>query len=200
MLDPRLESLLTYLQHHSPQQVRAQGVAAASVALIVRPAPTDLELLLIKRSHRQGDPWSGHMALPGGRRDLHDRSAEATAIRESHEEVGIDLMNRGRMLGRLDEVSPRAAAPGIAVSPFVFAVPVATRATVNYEVARALWVPLHELAAPEATTEYLHAMESGEQVSFPAIGYEDDIIWGLTYRIIRQFIELTLSTTEPEAG
>jgi len=170
------------------------------VALIVRPATADLELLLIKRSDRQGDPWSGHMALPGGRRDPADDSALTTAIREAHEEVGIDLMRIGRRLGRLDEVTPRAATPRIVVSPFVFAVPDDTPTVVNHEVQRALWVPVTRLAAPEATTEYLHALESGEQVRFPAIGFQDDIIWGLTYRIIRQFIDLTLTSPEPEAG
>lgn len=198
--DFTLEPLLNSLDRLSHRSANPTGAAAASVALIVRPTSASLELLLIKRSDRQGDPWSGHMALPGGRRDPDDVSSLATAIREAHEEVGIDLMKIGRTLGRLDDVAPRAAAPRIVVSPFVFAVPQDTDTEVNYEVQRAIWVPVDRLAAPEATTEYLHALESGESVRFPAIGYQDDVIWGLTYRILRQFIDLFLSTPEPGPG
>lgn len=159
-----------------------------------------MELLLIKRSVRQGDPWSGHMALPGGRHDPADSSAAETAIRETWEEVGIDLRLADRRLGRLDDVEPGSAKLQIVVSPFVFCVPPGTTTTINEEVERAYWVGCRRLAAPQATTEYLHALESGEQVSFPAIGYEDDVIWGLTYRILRQFIEIAFGTPDTGAG
>ena len=72
---------------------------AAAVALVLRQAPA-LELLLIKRSSSEDDPWSGQMALPGGRRDPADAGLQHTAIRETHEEVGLDLRaHRSPMLG-----------------------------------------------------------------------------------------------------
>lgn len=51
----------------------------------------DPELLFIKRAARVGDRWTGHVALPGGKRDPEDEDDKATAIRESQEEVGLDL-------------------------------------------------------------------------------------------------------------
>lgn len=165
-------------------------IARASVALVVRPDPTDLELLVIKRATRSGDPWSGHMAFPGGRRSSADRSARETAERETWEEVGIELSSTGRLLGRLDEVWPRAGAPAIVVSPFVFSVPATSAARPNHEVAAALWIPLRALAAPGAATEYLHALASGEELRFPAIAYESHVIWGLTHRIMTGFLDI----------
>ena len=162
----------------------------ASVALVVRPGETDLELLLIKRATVASDPWSGHMALPGGRRSPGDSTSIDTAVRETLEEVGIDLASRGSLLGRLDDVQPRSGAPKIVVSPFVFAVPGAEGVHPNHEVALAVWIPLGHLADRGSATEYLHALSSGSLLRFPAISYQEHVIWGLTHRIITQFLEL----------
>lgn len=188
VLDPRILALRDRLAAYRP--VRWDGTdggARASVALVVRPAPTDLDLLLIRRAEAPGDPWSGHMALPGGRRSPADADARATAARETREEVGVDLAAAGVPLGSLDDVAPLSRAPRIVVSPFVFAVPPGTTTTPNHEVALAVWVPLQRLAAPGAATEYLHALASGEQLRFPAIGFEEHVIWGLTHRILTHF-------------
>jgi len=168
------------------------GMARASVALVVRPGESDVELLFIKRATFAGDPWSGHMALPGGRRAPGDRSSLETAIREAREEVGIDLRRDGRAVGRLDDVEPRSGAPSIVVSPFVFSVGSAARARPNAEVALAMWIELGHLAGPASATEYLHALASGAHLRFPAIAYQEHVIWGITHRIIRQFLEVAL--------
>ncbi|MBD0319744.1 MAG: hypothetical protein ICV87_05385, partial [Gemmatimonadetes bacterium] len=76
------------------------------------------------------------------------------------------------------------------VSPFVFAVPAGTTPEPNEEVALAIWVPLSELAEPGATTEYLHEMDDGTTMSFPAYGARGHIVWGLTHRILTGFLEL----------
>lgn len=55
----------------------------------------DPEVLFIKRAGRAGDRWSGHTALPGGKRDPQDADDVAAAIRETREEVGLDLTARG---------------------------------------------------------------------------------------------------------
>ncbi|HET6231846.1 MAG TPA: CoA pyrophosphatase [Longimicrobiaceae bacterium] len=162
----------------------------AAVALLLRPAGDDLELLLIRRADRAGDPWSGHMALPGGRAEPADADSRATAARETREEVGIDVEAGGEWLGALDELYPRSGAPSIVVAPHVFAVPASTEAVPNHEVAEALWIPLAELAHPEAATEYVYRMEGGGSRSFPAYGARGNVVWGLTYRMLSQFLEL----------
>jgi 8-oxo-dGTP pyrophosphatase MutT (NUDIX family) len=163
----------------------------ASVALVVRPRGAELELLLIKRATAEGDPWSGHMALPGGRRGPSDSSSTETAVRECLEEVGLDLARIGRPLGQLDDVEPRSGAPAVVVSSFVFAVPEDAVVRPNHEVALAMWVPLSHLADPASVTEHLHEPGSGTALRFPAIGYQDHVIWGITHRIIAHFLEIT---------
>jgi 8-oxo-dGTP pyrophosphatase MutT (NUDIX family) len=166
------------------------------VALIVRPSRPDLELLLIRRAERAGDPWSGHMALPGGREELHDPGPLHTAIRETREEVGVAL-DEGAVLGRLTDVRPISGAPRIAVSAWVFGVGSGTAAHPNHEVDLALWVPIRELLHPGASREYLHALSGGEARSFPALGYQDHVIWGLTHRILTEFLEIARIAAGP---
>ena len=160
------------------------------MALVVRPRGAELELLLIKRATAEGDPWSGHMALPGGRRGPSDSSSMETAVRECREEVGLDLARVGTLLGQLDDVEPRSGAPAVVVSSFVFAVPVDATVRPNHEVALAMWVPLTHLADPASAVEHLHEPGGGPPLRFPAIGYQDHVIWGITHRIIAHFLEL----------
>lgn len=196
--DPRLLHLAVAHRAHRVRTVAERpGMRRAAVALVVRPEPDHLEVLLIKRAPRTGDPWSGHMALPGGRQDPSDADPLVTAMRETWEEVGIDLRTAGHHLGPLDEVQPLGAGiPPIAISPFSFVVPAATAASPNVEVAAAMWVPLHELAHPLARAEYLHHFADGRSLRFPALACRGETIWGLTYRILSQFLALAGPSTE----
>ena len=92
----------------------------AAVALVLAPSSTGdatLSLLLVRRSEREGDPWSGHMALPGGHAHPEDADLLHTARRETLEEVGVDLLG-AELLGRLDDVSPMRSSD-MTVRPFV---------------------------------------------------------------------------------
>ena len=97
----------------------------AAIALVLRPGrgsgdEADPELLMIKRAEAERDPWSGHVACPGGRMEPGDHDLEQTAIRETWEETGVDLARDGRVLGALDDISPRTPTlPPIIVRPFV---------------------------------------------------------------------------------
>lgn len=204
MHDPRLQLIRDALARRPGRRAAAAaGTPRASVALVLRPAPADLELLLIKRAERAGDPWSGHMALPGGRSDPADADAERTAVRETLEEVGIDLAACGAGLGSLDDLVPRGGAPQIVVSPFVFGAPAAAVATPNHEVDAAVWIPLRELAHPDAATEFLLETVTGTASPprrFPAIGTRGYVIWGMTHRILDDFLALALPLVEPEGA
>lgn len=157
--------------------------------MLVRPRET-LEVLLIRRAELHGDPWSGHVALPGGRRSDGDSDLLATACRETHEEVGIPIDRVGTFVGALDEVSPVSRLlPPIVVAPFVLAVPPETTATPDpREVQAAFWVPVDALRDRSAASEILIEGDAGP-LSFPSVTYEDYVIWGLTYNILRQFME-----------
>lgn len=186
--DRRLEALRRALAGRpSPRLPADPSLAQASVLLAVR--PTDpLELLLIRRAEREGDPWSGHMALPGGRREAGDVDLLATALRETREELGLEVP-RAAVLGQLVEVRPQARRRmSITVVPWVAAVPLtATLHPAAREVDVALWVPLPELAREEAVAELLIELE-GESRAFPALSYQEYVIWGLTHGILEDFI------------
>lgn len=194
--DTQIEQLARALADHRPL-LAAHGAPRAAVALLVRPQRDGLDLLLIERATREGDPWSGHMAFPGGRSGPEDSDEEATAAREVCEEVGIDVRADGRLLGRLDDVHPRPGAPQIVVSAFVFAVPAGVRVTANQEVEQAVWVPIRELASPLAATEHRHALPGGARLRFPAIGYQGHVIWGITHRILVQFLDFARTRAHP---
>jgi 8-oxo-dGTP pyrophosphatase MutT (NUDIX family) len=188
-----LSALASALATHRPLRVEPQPhLAQASVALLVRPAPALFDILLIQRAERAGDPWSGHMAFPGGRREPEDATALATAIRETDEEVRINLAHTGTLIGELDDVAPRGGTRSVVVSPFVFTVPEATAAHTTPEVFATHWIPVGRLLSREARTEYLHYLDTGWHARFPAFAHEGQVIWGLTHRILQQFLSLAI--------
>lgn len=164
----------------------------AAVAVVLRPREA-VELLLIRRAELRGDPWSGHVALPGGRRDPDDEDLLATACRETEEEVGIPLRHLGTFLGTLDEVAPSSPRlPPIVVAPFVLAVPPETIATPDpREVQAAFWVPLDALRDSSAASELLIESTGGPPLRFPSLTWDDYVVWGLTYRIVQQLLEIS---------
>ena len=158
----------------------------AAVALIVAPSPD--ALLLIQRAERPGDPWSGHMALPGGRRDPEDHDLLATALRETWEEVGISL-SRETLVGAVADVVPRTPTlPPIAVRPFLFAVTSRPTLILNPEVAAATWVSLEELLRPEAHQQVWVDIQ-GHSRQVWAYVFEAGVVWGMTERIITGLVE-----------
>ena len=161
----------------------------AAVALILR-ATSPLEILVIKRATFEGDPWSGHMALPGGRWERSDAGLLHTAMRETREETGIDLSTLGTPLGRLPDVNPASPRlPAMRIAPFVFGVPEAVSGSVaSHEVESVHWVPVDALRQPEASaTVRIHF--SGFSKTFPSYAVCDEHVWGLTHRILTGFLD-----------
>lgn len=197
----RLDHIRQRLAAFRPRVIDEPKVARAAVALVLAPAAPDIELLLIQRATRDDDPWSGHMAFPGGRRDPGDVDAVATASRETHEEVGVDLHADAEVIGRLDEL--RAVARhrplDLVISPVVFALarPVAVRPSPR-EVESAVWVPLPFFTSPDARATYARSFD-GVASEFPAFRYRHYTIWGLTHRILDGFLEI-IRPGEPVLG
>jgi 8-oxo-dGTP pyrophosphatase MutT (NUDIX family) len=164
-------------------------VPRAAVALVVREGQDGLELLLIKRAEVDGDPWSGHVALPGGREEAEDASLEDTAVRETLEETGIDLRRYGRIVWALDELQPRGGTP-IVVQPYVATVGAdLPPLELSDEVSAAFWVPLSTFTAPGASVEYTVVVR-GVELKVPSFRHGEYVVWGMTERILRQLVEL----------
>ncbi len=180
-----IDTLSTYEPDTSPSE-RAERHAA--VAFIVRErAEGGAEALFIKRSEREDDPWSGHMAFPGGRRDPEDESLEATARRETLEEVGLEL-DPAQCFGRLHDIyGGRLRTFRLSVSPFLFHTTEGDDLTFSDEVADAVWVPLSILSNPSEIREYIFHLDPHSR-PFPSFHYNDYVIWGLTFRIIANFL------------
>lgn len=163
------------------------ALVTAAVAAILVAAPDTI--LLIRRAERTGDPWSGQMALPGGRRDPTDADPAETAVRETLEEVGVELPD-ATLLGALPDVAPRSAHLGnIVVRPFLFVLPDRPIITPNDEVAEAGWVRLDVLKDPANQRPYTLELR-GERRTFPAYFIGDSVVWGLTERILSDLLPL----------
>lgn len=191
--DPRFwvlsEALASYAGDDDDPPIHVGDRLQAAVSVVIR-GGSDLELLLIKRSQSEHDPWSGHMALPGGRRDLADRSLRDTARRETLEETGLDLGRWGATLGRLNDVVPSSVRlPKLTISAFVFGVPASTTARVaSREIESVYWVPLDVLRNP-ANVGTVEVPLPGGSRGFPSYRVEGEHVWGLTHRILSEFLE-----------
>jgi 8-oxo-dGTP pyrophosphatase MutT (NUDIX family) len=189
---PRIEEVRSALARHRPLTHAAP--ARAAVAMVLRPDPAGRgEVLLIERARKAGDPWSGHMAFPGGRQDPEDPSPRVTAERETLEEVGMDLAP-AELLGQLDDLEGRHAGrpAGLVISAFVYHLPEPPRLAPNEEVESAFWVPLEQLLARERHVDYRFRHELGA-LTMPGIRVgeaEPHVVWGLTYRFLERFFEL----------
>jgi 8-oxo-dGTP pyrophosphatase MutT (NUDIX family) len=175
-----LERLTAVLAELEPSLIEANGRRQAAVALLLRERDSrGLEILVIRRAENEHDPWSGHMALPGGGYEPGDHSVYDTARRETLEEIGIDL-DEGLFLGRLDDVGPRRMPGQLVVSTVVVAIDADPGPLDPREVVEAFWIPVDSLV--DETVEI-----PDFPGSWPAFTYKDHyVIWGLTHRILTQ--------------
>ena len=177
----------------SPPQalpIEAARIAQAAVTIILRETQSTAELLIIKRAEHPHDPWSGHLALPGGRADATDAHLLATAARETLEEIGLDLHTGGAFIGVLPVFAPHnPRLPQLEIAPFVALAPPTFALTLSDEVADVFWVPVGPLKRNGHTDHY--AMRFGEIVrKWPAYPSAGGPIWGITERILTSFLAL----------
>jgi 8-oxo-dGTP pyrophosphatase MutT (NUDIX family) len=181
------------LATHRPRALPIEGaLKKAAVAAIFRErsAHGTLELLFIRRAERAGDPWSGHMAFPGGRVDPGDQGALAAARRETREEVGLDLDAVGELFAELSHQPAMAHGRPLpmVVVPFAFGLSTGAEPIPDArEVQEALWVPLDFLAAPE-NRGVLERPVAGLPMRLPCYRYEGRVIWGLTLKMLDELL------------
>lgn len=187
---PRRALVDTALSAAPPEPALARPKRAA-VATILRDIGAGPEVFFIRRAEHPLDPWSGHMAFPGGREEPHDGDLLETALRETREEVMLDLGQNAQLLGRLDElpVTARGRRTGLTVAPFVFELTHEVPVAYNYEVAEVLWAPLEPMFRGARATTF-HYDIHGERLALPAHDIDGRIVWGLTHRMLEGLFAL----------
>jgi 8-oxo-dGTP pyrophosphatase MutT (NUDIX family) len=187
-VDPTWEDVRTALVAREPKQVSDPFAARAAVAVVLRDGTGGIEVLFIRRAEHPQDPWSGQVAFPGGRAEPGDADLRATAIRETWEEIGVDLATAAETLGGLDEVRAvaRMRPMNLTIAAFVFRLREPFDPVLSQEVTSLHWLSLGELlgSARRSTMDYAH---QGESMQFPCFRVDELVIWGLTYRMFMSF-------------
>lgn len=187
-----LKNIEARLKEHRPRKISANlAKHRAAVAAVLRFTSGEAEVLLMKRAIFEGDRWSGQISMPGGRQEAADGSTFETALRETREEMGLDLGECASSLGALDEIM--AVAKGrllpMSISPHVFALHRQVEITLSEEATDFFWLPLH-LAASGAL-DGVHRYQMGPaHIDLPCWTYAEAVIWGLTHKMIRAIITL----------
>lgn len=159
--------------------------ADAAVALLLRAREHGFEVLFVRRVENPKDFWSGQVALPGGRREITDGSLEQTATRETFEEIGIDLTKVGRFLGALKVFT--SILRRVRVQPFVFFLDHEVSIKLNSgELEEFVWIDLGRLAKNRGRTKFKFR-------EVPSFNVNEYRIWGLTYRVLDEFLALLKS-------
>ena len=170
----------------------ADGKTSAAVAMILRQGAKGLELLFIQRSLHKDDPWSGNVAFPGGKVEPGEEPRQA-AERETTEEIGLNL-EEALLIGQMPVV--RGSYLPVQVSCFVYWLNVlAPEMVLNGEVQDTFWANLDDL---DDSGHHLIATVSfrGEEFESPAIRLDwpgSPVLWGLTYRLVKHFLEISRS-------
>ena len=185
---PRLANqlLASFTRNLDLEEPPKRGPQSAAVSVILRDSASP-SVLLIKRAERSGDPWSGQIAFPGGKAKPEDGTAKVTAVRETMEEVGIDLARAGDFIGYGKVTTTHIGNMDVVPSVFVLRGGTEVDVKPNDEVASFRWVELEEFLAPASRSQY--RLNSGEnEVVMPAFAVHDYVVWGLTYRVISSML------------
>ena len=183
-----------------PLRVADAGQRAA-VAMILKQGDNGLEVLFIQRAEHPEDPWSGQVGFPGGRAEAGDTDLTFTAIRETAEEIGIDLGVEAELLGSLDEIRAmaRMRPVDLVITPYVFRLRGGANPRLSAEVVGVHWLTLGELLDPahRSVLDYPHQEST---LRFPCLRLGGLVIWGLTYRMFLGFEELLTAGNGSGAG
>jgi len=165
-----------------PRVEHTEGRRAAVVMAFV---PGD-RVLFIQRGSWDGDPWSGHVAFPGGKADDTDPNLRFTASREFMEEIGSPL-DDGRWLGRLHDLRARPVRDMV-IRPFVVQLPERPVLQQQGEVARSFTIPFSHLLEGRGRGSMAYSWQ-GTEISLPCVRLGDTVLWGLSLRIVDDLLD-----------
>jgi 8-oxo-dGTP pyrophosphatase MutT (NUDIX family) len=178
-------------------EVRASVDAAVLVPLHMKRGVLHA---VFTRRHHELPRHAGEISFPGGRRDAEDADLIATALRETHEEVGLPP-DSVELIGALEPIP--TVVTGYAIHPFVGIVPNSFRWTPSDgEVAAVIDLPLPAVAAGY---ERRRLVRRGAAIRTDAYVVDDHVIWGATARIVSDLLErggalITGSGTDAGSG
>ena len=167
-----------------------QQDANAAVGILLKPIMEDFEVLFVKRVERKTDPWSGQIAFPGGKYDPEDNNLKDTVIREIFEETGINLQEDS-FLGVLEAVESKPKR-NIKILPFIAFLKKRPVIKLNEnELDKYFWIPYRKIVSSIGVANLNNR-------NVPAYFLEEEIVWGVTYRILGKFNEIinSLSTKQ----
>jgi len=191
MISVSLQRVEHELNAHKPRKRPLRALLGrAAVAMILRERRGAAEILMIKRAEQDDDPWSGHMAFPGGRMEKTDRHGFDVALRETGEEIGLDLAV-DTCIGRLSEIMThfRWGRRAMVISPYVFRLDREVEFTPNYEVAEIVWVPMAFLMDP-ANRERMTWKRNGMEIPLTCYMYRGRRIWGLSLMMLNELLKI----------
>jgi 8-oxo-dGTP pyrophosphatase MutT (NUDIX family) len=162
--------------------------AGAAVVVLLRSADQEFQVLLVKRAEKSTDPWSGQTAFPGGKRDPEDKDLKETVVRETLEETGINLCEGCRFLGAMEPVRSTQR-PEMKILPFVVLQEKEQDIELNEELTEYFWTPLKELVHSKGSVKY-------RCEEHPAYIIGNNVVWGLTYRILHNLRSLLSAIAE----
>ena len=200
-MEPTWDDVRRALASRPSEPVTPALASRAAVALVLREGEAGIELLFIRRAEHPQDPWSGQMAFPGGRAEAGDADLLATAVRETAEEIGLDLARAAEPVGALDEVRAmaRMRPMDLTILPFVFRLAAPAELRLSAEVKSVHWLSLAALLGADlrSTMDYTH---DGASLRFPCVRVDEVVIWGLTYRMLLALGERLLSPRDGRAA
>ncbi len=189
----KIAALERLLKERNPRKIGGEpGLVHAAVMMILKETEEEFSMLFIKRPEAEWDPFSGHMAFPGGKMSEGDKSKLETAIRETQEEIGVDLGVHGRILGELDDVNPNnPRARGYIVTPYLSFLTVEVPLELDRsEVEEAVWVPMEHLRDVRNFKVRMRERD-GKLIEDYTYNYGPYLIWGMTGRIVHSFLSIT---------
>lgn len=195
---------LALIRANQPKLREQNSLMQAAVAIILRDGEHGSEFLMMQRAFHENDPWSGQMSFPGGKIEADDVDAKAAAIRETHEEVGVDLREH-EFVGQLDDLYGLKVdgVYSVHVAAFVFKTQRELQLQGNHEVADMLWIPFAFLDDEINSYDYYHPLDESQRM--PAILLNEgkqQVLWGLSLRMLsmlHEMLDLPMSAIEATA-